>query len=269
MHGLEFLIRNLVYVLENFTREFRLYLLDFRHLVKQVRELSTARLERVVHHVVVSDEICTCLVENLLECLAFGALERAERRFPCGLEIQFRNSPAAYDANFLLLLDQICDDVYGEFCFIRTGERLYGVSCCLVIERVYSSLVRLRIGCIREVMVRRVIDMVVSRFFKERRLRQESVVADGGVEKRIVRDFCGGPAFVGQVLFEEQLVGAVERDATTVTRELPIGFGGNLFFERIEELFDFEAVVLDEVGRDREFGVLVKRLEGNVLDRGT
>ena len=222
MHGLEFLVRNLVDVLEDFVGELRLYGLDFRHLVEQFRELCAAWLKGVVHHVVVSDELCTCLVQYLLQRVAFGALERAERRFPCGLEIQFRDGPAANDANFLLLLDQVRNDVYGELCLVRTGERLYGVSGRLVIERVYGCLVRLRIGRIGEVMVRRVIDMVVSRFFKERRLRQESVVADGSVKECVVCDFCGCPAFVRQVLFEEQLVGVVERDAAAVARELPV-----------------------------------------------
>ena len=164
------------------------------------------------------------------------------------------------------MLDQVCNDVYGELWFVRTGERLYGVGGRLLVEGVYGRLVRLRIGCIREVVVRRIKDMVVSRFFKKRRLWQESIVSDGGVEKCVVRDFGGCPAFVGQVPFEEQLVGAVEHDAATIAREFPISLWGNLFFERVKKLFNIKNVIFDEVGCDRKFGIQILRLEGDILD---
>ena len=110
--------------------------------------------------------------------------------------------------------------------------------------------------------------MVVGSFFKERLLWQKSFVSNGCVEERVVGRFGCCPNFVGKVLFEKKLVGAVERDAVAVSRKLPFGMWRNLFFKGVEEFFYTESTIFEKVCRYRKFDVLVKRRKGYVLDRG-
>ena len=114
-------------------------------------------------------------------------------------------------------------------------------------------------------MIRRVVNVVVGDFFKKRWLRHESFIAYRCDEEFVVGRFGCGPACVGQFLFEEKPVGAVERDAVAVTCKFPIGFGRYLFFEGVKKFLDGKSPVLEKVKCYRELDFFIKCRESNIF----
>ena len=189
-------------------------------------------------------------------------------RFPCVFEVVFGDGTTAYDADFFLLFDEVCNDIDGGFEFFAPGERLYGICRNVCIKSVDNGLVRLRVGRVREVMICRRKNVVVGEFFEKGWLGQEPVIANRCNEKIVVCGLGGCPAFTCQLFLEADSVCAVKGDTIAVTGKLPIRFRGDLFLEGIKEFLDGKSPVFPEIRGNGELDAFVECRECNIFDGG-